>query len=160
MQGKTWRLCRRDETWCGHFDESQKRSITPQQVIDKYDGIIRQSFIDFGISFDNYSRTSSKVHHDTASEFFKKLYNNGDFIEEITEQLYDAKADQFLADRFVTGTCPKCANEEAYGDQCENWLNLTLTDLINPTSTLTGETPFKINKTTGLPFRRYQDFLK
>jgi methionyl-tRNA synthetase len=94
-------------TWCCHFDESQKEGITPQEVIDKYDGIIRKSFIDFDISFDNYSRTSAKIHHDTASEFFTTLYEKGDFIEQVTEQLYDAKADQFLADRFVIGTCPK-----------------------------------------------------
>jgi methionyl-tRNA synthetase len=131
-------------------------------VIDKYDGIIRKSFIDFGISFDNYSRTSSKIHHDTASEFFKKLYDNGDFIEEVTEQLYDAKADQFLADRFVMGTCPKCSNEEAYGDQCEKCgSTLNATDLINPKSTITGETPIlKSTKHWFLPLDRYQDFLK
>jgi methionyl-tRNA synthetase len=141
--------------------KAKKEGITPQQVIDKYDGIIRKSFIDFGISFDNYSRTSSKIHHDTASEFFRKLYDNGDFIEEVTEQLYDAKADQFLADRFVTGTCPKCENPEAYGDQCERCgSTLNATDLINPKSTITGETPIlKSTKHWFLPLDRYQDFL-
>jgi methionyl-tRNA synthetase len=141
--------------------KAKKEGITPQQVIDKYDGIIRQSFIDFGISFDNYSRTSSKIHHDTAQEFFRKLYDNGDFIEEVTEQLYDAKADQFLADRFVTGTCPKCDNPEAYGDQCERCgSTLNATDLINPKSTITGETPIlKSTKHWFLPLDRYQDFL-
>jgi methionyl-tRNA synthetase len=119
--------------------KAKKEGITPQEVIDKYDGIIRKSFSDFGISFDNYSRTSA-IHHDTASEFFRKLYEQGDFIE-VTEQLYDAKADQFLADRFVMGTCPKCGNEEAYGDQCEKCgSTLNATDLINPKSTITGET--------------------
>jgi len=142
--------------------KAKKEGITPQQVIDKYDGIIRKSFVDFGISFDNYSRTSSKIHHDTASEFFRKLYDNGDFIEEVTEQLYDAKADQFLADRFVVGTCPKCGNEEAYGDQCEKCgSTLNATDLINPKSTITGETPIlKETKHWFLPLDRYQDFLK
>jgi methionyl-tRNA synthetase len=142
--------------------KAKKEGITPQQVIDKYDGIIRQSFIDFGISFDNYSRTSSEIHHKTASEFFKKLYDKGDFIEETTEQLYDAKADQFLADRFVTGTCPKCDNPEAYGDQCEKCgSTLNATDLINPKSTITGETPIlKSTKHWFLPLNRYESFLR
>ena len=142
--------------------KAKKEGITPQQVIDKYDGIIRQSFLDFGISFDNYSRTSSEIHHKTASEFFKKLYDNGDFIEETTEQLYDAKADQFLADRFVTGTCPKCDNPEAYGDQCEKCgSTLNATDLINPKSTITGETPIlKSTKHWFLPLNRYESFLR
>jgi methionyl-tRNA synthetase len=118
--------------------------------------------VDFGISFDNYSRTSAAIHHETASEFFKTLYDKGDFIEEVTEQLYDAKADQFLADRFVTGTCPKCSNEEAYGDQCEKCgSTLNATDLINPKSTITGETPvLKSTKHWFLPLDRYEDFLK
>jgi len=98
---------------------AKKDGITPQEVIDKYDGIIRNSFNDFGITFDNYSRTSREIHHKTASDFFKKLYEDGEFIEEVSEQLYDAEADQFLADRFVVGTCPKCGYEESYGDQCE-----------------------------------------
>jgi methionyl-tRNA synthetase len=123
------------------FRWKPKEGITPQEVIDKYDGIIRKSFIDFDISFDNYSRTFAKIHHDTASEFYYFIWK-GDFIEQVTEQLYDAKADQFLADRFVIGTCPKCGNEEAYGDQCENCgSTLNATDLINPKSTITGETP-------------------
>ncbi|MDP5000845.1 MAG: methionine--tRNA ligase, partial [Flavobacterium sp.] len=110
----------------------------------------------------NYSRTSSEIHHKTASEFFKKLYDNGDFIEETTEQLYDAKADQFLADRFVTGTCPKCDNPEAYGDQCEKCgSTLNATDLINPKSTITGETPIlKSTKHWFLPLNRYESFLR
>jgi methionyl-tRNA synthetase len=155
-------ICGSDEHGVAISMKAKKEGITPQQVIDKYDGIIRKSFIDFGISFDNYSRTSSKIHHDTASEFFRKLYDNGDFIEEVTEQLYDAKADQFLADRFVTGTCPKCENPEAYGDQCERCgSTLNATDLINPKSTITGETPIlKSTKHWFLPLDRYQDFLK
>jgi methionyl-tRNA synthetase len=155
-------VCGSDEHGVAISMKAKKEGITPQEVIDKYDGIIRRSFIDFGISFDNYSRTSSKIHHDTASEFFKKLYDNGDFIEEVTEQLYDAKADQFLADRFVIGTCPKCNNEEAYGDQCEKCgSTLNATDLINPKSTITGETPIlKSTKHWFLPLDRYQDFLK
>ena len=163
LQGKDVAfICGSDEHGVAISMKAKKEGITPQEVIDKYDGIIRKSFIDFGISFDNYSRTSSKIHHDTASEFFKKLYDKGDFIEEVTEQLYDAKADQFLADRFVVGTCPKCGNEEAYGDQCEKCgSTLNATDLINPKSTITGETPIlKSTKHWFLPLDRYQDFLK
>lgn len=163
LQGKDVAfICGSDEHGVAISMKAKKEGITPQQVIDKYDGIIRQSFLDFGISFDNYSRTSSKIHHDTASEFFRKLYDNGDFIEEVTEQLYDAKADQFLADRFVMGTCPKCGNEEAYGDQCEKCgSTLNATDLINPKSTITGETPIlKSTKHWFLPLDRYDDFLK
>jgi len=163
LQGKDVAfICGSDEHGVAISMKAKKEGITPQQVIDKYDGIIRQSFLDFGISFDNYSRTSSQIHHDTAQEFFKKLYDNGDFIEEVTEQLYDAKADQFLADRFVTGTCPKCENPEAYGDQCERCgSTLNATDLINPKSTITGETPIlKSTKHWFLPLDRYQDFLQ
>ena len=163
MQGKDVAfMCGSDEHGVAISMKAKKEGITPQQVIDKYDGIIRQSFIDFGISFDNYSRTSAKIHHDTAQEFFKKLYDNGDFIEEVTQQLYDAKADQFLADRFVTGTCPKCDNPEAYGDQCEKCgSTLNATDLINPKSTITGETPImKATKHWFLPLNRYDAFLR
>ena len=162
LQGKDVAfICGSDEHGVAISMKAKKEGITPQQVIDKYDGIIRQSFIDFGISFDNYSRTSSKIHHETAQEFFRKLYDNGDFIEEDTEQLYDAKANQFLADRFVTGTCPKCDNPEAYGDQCERCgSTLNATDLINPKSTITGDTPIlKSTKHWFLPLDRYQDFL-
>ena len=163
LQGKDVAfMCGSDEHGVAISMKAKKEGITPQEVIDKYDGIIRKSFLDFGISFDNYSRTSSKIHHDTAQEFFRKLYDNNDFIEEITEQLYDAKADQFLADRFVIGTCPKCGNEEAYGDQCEKCgSTLNATDLINPKSTITGETPIlKSTKHWFLPLDRYQDFLQ
>ena len=163
LQGKDVAfMCGSDEHGVAISMKAKKEGISPQEVIDKYDGIIRKSFLDFGISFDNYSRTSAKIHHDTASEFFKKLYDNNDFIEEVTEQLYDAKANQFLADRFVVGTCPKCDNPEAYGDQCENCgSTLNATDLINPKSTITGEIPIlKSTKHWFLPLDRYQDFLK
>jgi methionyl-tRNA synthetase len=163
LQGKDVAfICGSDEHGVAISMKAKKEGITPQQVIDKYDGIIRQSFLDFGISFDNYSRTSAEIHHKTASEFFKKLYDNGDFIEETTEQLYDAKAVQFLADRFVTGTCPKCDNPEAYGDQCEKCgSTLNATDLINPKSTITGETPIlKATKHWFLPLNRYESFLR
>lgn len=162
LQGKDVAfICGSDEHGVAISMKAKKEGVTPQEVIDKYDGIIRKSFADFGISFDNYSRTSAKIHHDTAQEFFRTLYDKGDFIEEVTEQLYDAKADQFLADRFVVGTCPKCDNPEAYGDQCEKCgSTLNATDLINPKSTITGETPIlKSTKHWFLPLDRYTDFL-
>ncbi|WP_035652765.1 methionine--tRNA ligase [Flavobacterium sp. ASV13] len=162
LQGKDVAfICGSDEHGVAISMKAKKEGITPQEVIDKYDGIIRKSFSDFGISFNNYSRTSAKIHHDTASEFFRTLYDKGDFIEEVTEQLYDAKANQFLADRFVVGTCPKCDNPEAYGDQCEKCgSTLNATDLINPKSTITGETPvLKETKHWFLPLDRYSDFL-
>ena len=142
--------------------KAKKEGITPKEVIDKYDGIIRQSFEDFGITFDNYSRTSREIHHKTAGDFFKKLHEQGDFIEEIKAQLYDAEAKQFLADRFVVGTCPKCGHEEAYGDQCENCgSTLNATDLINPKSTISGAVPtMKETKHWFLPLDRYEDFLR
>ncbi|WJS95622.1 methionine--tRNA ligase [Flavobacterium johnsoniae] len=163
LQGKDVAfICGSDEHGVAISMKAKKEGITPQEVIDKYDGIIRKSFSDFGISFNNYSRTSAKIHHDTASEFFRTLYDKGDFIEEVTEQLYDAKANQFLADRFVVGTCPKCGNDGAYGDQCENCgSTLNATDLINPKSTITGETPIlKSTKHWFLPLDRYDAFLR
>lgn len=155
-------ICGSDEHGVAISMKAKKEGITPQEVIDKYHAIIKKSFEDFGISFDNYSRTSAKIHHDTASEFFRTLYDKGDFIEEVTEQLYDAKANQFLADRFVVGTCPKCGNEEAYGDQCERCgSSLNATDLINPKSTITGDTPIlKSTKHWFLPLDRYDAFLR
>lgn len=155
-------ICGSDEHGVAISMKAKKEGITPQEVIDKYNGIIKQSFADFGISFDNYSRTSAKIHHDTASDFFRKLYDNGKFIEEVTEQLYDEKAQQFLADRFVTGTCPKCGNEEAYGDQCEKCgTSLNATDLINPKSTITGTKPIlKSTKHWFLPLDQYDAFLR
>ncbi|MEM6863675.1 MAG: class I tRNA ligase family protein, partial [Bacteroidota bacterium] len=130
-------ICGSDEHGVAIPMKAKKEGVTPKQVIDKYHTIIKQSFADFGITFDNYSRTSAPVHHKTASDFFKKLYDQGDFIEETTEQLFDEEAQQFLADRFVVGTCPKCGYEEAYGDQCENCgSSLNATDLIKPKSTI------------------------
>ena len=155
-------ICGSDEHGVAIPMKAKKEGVSPQVIIDKYHGIIKQAFSDFGISFDNYSRTSAAVHHETASDFFKKLYEQDDFIEEVTEQLYDSEAHQFLADRFVTGTCPKCGYEEAYGDQCENCgSSLNATDLINPKSTLSGSTPtLKRTKHWFLPLDRYESFLK
>jgi len=142
--------------------KAKNEGVTPQDIVDKYHAIIKQSFEDFGITFDNYSRTSADIHHETASDFFKTLHDKGEFIEEVTEQLYDAKANQFLADRFVTGTCPKCNNEEAYGDQCEKCgSSLNATDLINPKSALTGNVPtLKETKHWFLPLNKHEAFLK
>ncbi len=142
--------------------KAKKEGVQPQAIIDKYHGIIEKSFQDFGISFDNYSRTSKKIHHETASEFFTKLHQEGKFIEETTDQLYDPVENQFLADRFVTGTCPKCGHEEAYGDQCEKCgTSLNATDLINPKSTLSGADPItKSTKHWFLPLDQYQGFLE
>lgn len=155
-------ICGSDEHGVAIPMKAKKEGVSPKEIIDKYHGIIKKSFEDFGISFDNYSRTSAAVHHETASDFFKRLYDQGDFIEEVTEQLYDEEAKQFLADRFVVGTCPKCGHEEAYGDQCENCgSSLNATDLINPKSTLTGAVPsLKKTKHWFLPLDRYEDFLK
>ena len=163
MQGKDVAfVCGSDEHGVPITLKAKKEGITPQQVVDKYNSIIKQSFEDFGISFDNYSRTTSKIHHDTASEFFKKLHSEGKFIEEVTQQLYDADANQFLADRFVVGTCPKCGNEESYGDQCESCgTSHNATDLINPKSAITGAVPsLKETKHWFLPLDKYEPFLK
>ena len=154
-------VCGSDEHGVAISMKAKKEGVTPQNIIDKYHGIIKKSFEDFGITFNNYSRTSAEVHHKTASDFFVKLYEQGDFIEETTEQLYDQEAQQFLADRFVIGTCPKCGFEEAYGDQCENCgSTLNATDLINPKSTISGAVPsLKETKHWFLPLDRYEDFL-
>ena len=154
-------VCGSDEHGVAISMKAKKEGVTPKDIIDKYHTIIKQSFLDFGITFDNYSRTSAPIHHETASEFFINLYEKGDFIEETTAQLYDEEAQQFLADRFVIGTCPKCGNEEAYGDQCENCgSSLNATDLINPKSTITGTIPTtKETKHWFLPLDRYEEFL-
>jgi methionine--tRNA ligase len=155
-------ICGSDEHGVAISIKAKKEHTTPQAIIDKYHAIIKQSFADFGISFDNYSRTSLPIHHQTASDFFRKLYEQGDFIEEISEQLYDEEAHQFLADRFVIGTCPKCGNPEAYGDQCERCgSSLNATDLIDPKSSITGSKPtLKATKHWFLPLNRYQKFLE
>ncbi|WP_109851229.1 methionine--tRNA ligase [Aquimarina sp. AU58] len=155
-------ICGSDEHGAAIPMRAKKEGVSPQVIIDKYHTIIKKSFNDFGISFDNYSRTSAPIHHETASEFFKKLYDDGKFIEETSEQLYDPEADQFLADRFVVGTCPKCGHEEAYGDQCENCgSSLNATDLINPKSTISGAEPIlKQTKHWFLPLDQYEGFLR
>ncbi|NIK90691.1 methionine--tRNA ligase [Mangrovimonas sp. CR14] len=155
-------ICGSDEHGVPITIKAKKEGVTPQDVVDKYNAIIKKSFEDFGISFDNYSRTSAQIHHETAQEFFKTLYDKNEFIEEVTEQLYDEEAQQFLADRFVIGTCPKCGNEESYGDQCEKCgTSHNATDLINPKSAITGNTPIlKETKHWFLPLDRHEAFLK
>ncbi len=152
-------ICGSDEHGVAITIKAKKEGITPQQVIDKYHKMMGDSFKEFGISFDIYSRTSSPTHHETASEFFTNLYEKGMFKEETTEQYYDAEANQFLADRYITGTCPNCGNENAYGDQCEKCgSTLNPTDLINPKSTLSGSVPvMKTTKNWFLPLDRFQE---
>ncbi|MBO6118545.1 MAG: methionine--tRNA ligase [Bacteroidales bacterium] len=141
---------------------AKKEGCTPQDVVDRYHAIIKKSFEDFGMSFDVYSRTTSQTHYKTASEFFTKLYNEGKFIEQTTKQYYDEKEKTFLADRYITGTCPICGNEHAYGDQCEKCgSSLNATDLINPKSALSGNVPvLKETKHWFLPLNDYEAFLK
>jgi len=155
-------ICGSDEHGVAIPMRAKKEGITPQEIIDKYHSLIKKSFEEFGISFDNYSRTSAPVHHETASDFFKNLYEKGEFIEEVTEQLYDKEANQFLADRFVIGTCPKCGYEESYGDQCESCgTSHNATDLINPKSAITGNTPtIKQTKHWFLPLDKHENFLR
>jgi methionyl-tRNA synthetase len=155
-------ICGSDEHGVPITIKAKKEGVSPQDIVDKYHAIIKTSFEEFGITFDNYSRTSAKIHHETASEFFTTLYKKGEFIEEITEQLYDEKANQFLADRFVIGTCPKCGNEESYGDQCERCgTSHNATDLINPKSAITGNVPtLKQTKHWFLPLDKHESFLK
>lgn len=151
-------ICGSDEHGVPITIKAKKEGVTPQQVVDKYNKIMGDAFKEFGVSFDIYSRTSSPTHHATASEFFKTLYDKGVFQEEVTEQYFDEKANQFLADRYIIGTCPKCANENAYGDQCEKCgTSLNPTDLINPRSTLSGEKPvLKKTKNWFLPLDKMQ----
>lgn len=155
-------ICGSDEHGAAISIRAKKEGVSPQKIIDKYHSMIKKSFLDFGISFDNYSRTSSKIHHQTASNFFIDLYDKNIFIEKETEQLYDAKENQFLADRYVEGECPKCNFKEAYGDQCENCgSTLNATDLINPKSKLSGNKPsLKKTKHWFLPLNNFENFLK
>jgi len=155
-------ICGSDEHGVPITIKAKKEGVTPQQIVDRYHKNIKDSFEEFGITFDNYSRTSAKIHHDTASEFFKTLYDKNEFVEEVSEQLYDAEANQFLADRFVIGTCPKCGNEESYGDQCEKCgTSHNATDLINPKSAITGNVPtLKETKHWFLPLNKHEAFLR
>lgn len=164
------RLKKKDVVWVCGSDEhgaaitikAKKEGTTPQQIIDKYHEQIKDSFARFGIDFDIYHRTSSAIHHDLSQEFFLNLYEKGEFIEKESEQYYDAEYDQFLADRYIIGTCPNCGNDGAYGDQCEKCgTSLSPTDLINPKSTLSGKAPeLKLTKHWYLPLDKYQPWLE
>lgn len=142
--------------------KAKNEGVSPQDIVDRYHNIIKKSFEDLGISFDVYSRTTSNTHRETASEFFKTLYEKGEFIEKTSMQLYDEQADQFLADRYVTGKCPHCGNERAYGDQCEACgTSLNATDLIDPKSSITGNTPIlKETKHWYLPLDKWEPTLR
>ncbi len=155
-------ICGSDEHGAAITLRAKKEGITPQEIVDKYHALIRDTFSQFNISFDIYHRTSSQLHHETSAEFFKKLNDNNQFIEESSEQYFDEDFQQFLADRYITGTCPKCSYANAYGDQCEKCgSDLSPTDLINPISTLSGKSP--ILKTTAhwyLPMNQHEDWLR
>ncbi|MFM7667997.1 MAG: methionine--tRNA ligase, partial [Bacteroidota bacterium] len=155
-------VCGSDEHGAAITLRAKKEGITPKEIVDKYHSIISNSFKKFNISFDIYHRTSSEIHHQTSQDFFKKLYDTSKFIEETTEQYYDSEFNQFLADRYITGTCPKCSSEGAFGDQCEKCgSDLSPLDLINPISTLSGKQP--VLKSTShwyLPMDKHEDWLK
>jgi methionyl-tRNA synthetase len=154
-------ICGSDEHGVPITIRAKKEGISPQEVVDKYHEINKKAFRDLGISFDIYDRTSSPVHHETAADFFNKLYDNGKFVEQDSEQYYDEKSEQFLADRYIIGTCPNCSFTEAYGDQCEQCgSSLSPSELINPRSTLSGEKPvLKETKHWYLPLEKDEEWL-
>ena len=164
------RIKKEDVIFIGGSDEhgvpitlrAKKEGVTPQKIVDRYHGIIKKSFKDFGINFDIYSRTSSKIHHETASEFFRTMHEKGEFIEQVSQQYYDEQEKEFLADRYIMGTCPKCGYEDAYGDQCEKCGSaLSPNELINPSSVISGNKPIlKETKHWYLPLDKYEDELK
>jgi methionyl-tRNA synthetase len=155
-------ICGSDEHGVPITIRAQKEGVTPQQVVDKYHALIRDSFKEFNVSFDVYSRTSSATHAEVSSGFFTKLNNEGKFIEQTTQQYFDEKAQQFLADRYIVGTCPNCGNENAYGDQCERCgTSLSPTELINPRSMLSGAQPIlRDTKHWFLPLDQYEPWLR
>jgi methionyl-tRNA synthetase len=155
-------ICGSDEHGVPITLKARNEGVTPQEIVDRYHAIIKKAFEDFGIAFDIYSRTSNKIHYETASDFFLKLYNNGEFTEKTSEQYYDEEAGCFLADRYIMGTCPHCGNENAYGDQCEKCgTSLSPSDLINPHSTVSGSKPV-LRETLHwyLPLDKYEPWLK
>ncbi|HPO66132.1 MAG TPA: methionine--tRNA ligase, partial [Bacteroidales bacterium] len=155
-------VCGSDEHGVPITIKARQENVSPKVIVDRYHSLIKQSFEAFGISFDIYSRTSSPVHYQTASEFFLTLYNKNEFIEKETEQYYDEEAQQFLADRYIMGTCPHCGNDRAYGDQCEKCgTSLNATDLINPRSVLSGKPPV-LRKTSHwyLPLDKHETWLR
>ena len=154
-------ICGSDEHGIPITIRAKKEGVTPQDIVDKYHGIIKKSFEDLGISFDEYSRTTSQKHYETSQDFFKVLYDKNKFTEEVSEQYYDEQANEFLADRYIVGTCPNCGNDNAYGDQCEKCgSTLSPTELINPKSMLSGNSPIlKGTKNWYLPLNDYENFL-
>lgn len=154
-------ICGSDEHGIPITIRAKKEGVTPQDIVDKYHEIIKKSFVDLGISFDEYSRTTSKNHYETSQDFFKVLYEKGKFTEEMSEQYFDEQAGEFLADRYIVGTCPNCGNENAYGDQCERCgSTLSPSELINPKSMLSGNVPIlKETKNWYLPLNEYENFL-
>jgi methionyl-tRNA synthetase len=155
-------ICGSDEHGAAITIKAMKEKSTPQEIVDKYHNLFKETFSRIGISFDMYHRTSEQIHHETSQEFFSKLYSKGEFEEKESEQYYDEKAKQFLADRYIMGTCPKCGNPDAYGDQCEKCgSSLGPTELINPISTLTGDKPV-LKKTVHwyLPLDKYEEWLR
>lgn len=155
-------ICGSDENGAAITMRAAKEGVTPQEIVDRYHVQFRSTFEQMGISFDIFHRTSSEVHHETAQDFFRKLNDQGEFIEKETEQYYDAEAEQFLADRYIKGECPKCGHKDAYGDQCENCgSTLSPTDLINPVSVNTGNVPvLKRTRHWYLPLDKYEGWLK
>ncbi len=155
-------VCGSDEHGVPITIKARQEGLSPQDIVDRYHAINKKAFADFGISFDIYSRTSNKTHYETASEFFKILYDKGVFIEKTTQQYFDTEANQFLADRYITGTCPQCGNDDAYGDQCESCgSSLNATDLKNPKSAISGSTPVMRDTLHWfLPLDKDEDFLK
>ncbi|MFZ1677099.1 MAG: class I tRNA ligase family protein, partial [Saprospiraceae bacterium] len=155
-------ICGSDENGAAITIKAMKENSTPREIVDKFHALFQDTFKKAGISFDIYHRTSSPLHHETAQEFFRNLYDKGEFIEEESEQYYDSTAEKFLADRYIKGTCPKCGNPSAYGDQCENCgSSLSPLDLINTVSTITGTIP-ELRKTKHwyLPLNKYESWLK
>ena len=155
-------VCGSDEHGVAITLKARKEGVSPQEIVDKYHAIIKKSFEELGISFDIYSRTSSKVHHETSAEMFKELFDKGVFEEQVSSQYYDEEAGQFLADRYIVGTCPNCGNENAYGDQCEKCgISLSPAELINPRSALSGAQPvLKETKHWYLPMQDYENWLR
>ncbi len=155
-------ICGSDEHGVPITIKARQEGLTPQEIVDRYHAMNKESFEKFGITFDIYSRTSAKIHHETSTEFFRKLHDKGEFIEKNIEQYYDEEAQQFLSDRYITGTCPHCNSESAYGDQCESCgTSLNQTDLVNPRSSITGSKPvMKKTKHWFLPLDKHESFLK
>ena len=155
-------ICGSDEHGVPVTLRARKEGCTVQEVVDRYHALIRDSFKDFGISFDTFGRTTSKTHHRVASDFFRTLYDKGEFLEQESEQYYDEEAKTFLADRYIVGECPNCHAEGAYGDQCEHCgSSLSPTELINPHSTVSGSTPvLRKTKHWYLPLDKHQEWLE